>query len=49
MEKEKFDYQRPELLEVNYRELVSGASCAYFTTEGDAAGCSAEEETPDYE
>ena len=46
---EKFKYESPELLDINYLGLVSGASCANFTTEGDSSGCSVDEETPEYE
>ena len=45
----EFDYQKPELLEVSYKSIVSGESCRDFMSGIDNMGCSAEEENPEYE
>ena len=47
---EKFVYEVPELLEVSYTSVVSGVSCAYYTSNIDAGeGCTVEGESPEYE
>ena len=46
---EKMSYQKPELFELDYRQLATGMSCVTPTAASDEDECSAIDLTAEYE
>ena len=46
---EKMSYQKPELFELDYRQLVTGMSCVTATASGDEDACSELDLTAEFE